>query len=207
MISILCLKCHKRVLMRRSFIQWWVLFLIVRTVLLTRPIEGLLHLSCDAVETESYSWFISWSGATHLLSILDRLLSILKHGQVIRVSCIFKSSDNWFFYSEFLHWIRRVCSKSQLSHLRWIPVLRVRIIRSSRLLRAQLVVALDNYGPKLEGCFLVRSLNIDQKSGPPRIIDARLIIRGCLSFLCAAPSRIVKDLQTSLASCRLLAVS
>lgn len=161
MISILCLKRHKRVLMRWPFIQWWVLFLIVLSILLSRPIERLLHLGCNSVKTESNGWFISWCCTSDLLRILDRFLNILKHSQIVGMSCIFKSSNYWFFYCKLLYWIGRVSSKPQLCDLRRVPVLGVRIIRSCGLLWAQLVIALNNYCPKFKRSFLIWCFNID----------------------------------------------
>lgn len=123
------------------------------------------------------------------------------------MSSVFKSTNYGFLNCKLLHRVGWVGSESELCNLRRISVLGVRVIGSCRLLRAQLIITLDNDSSKLERRILVGSLDIDQKSGPARVIDTRLIIRGRLSFLGAASTRIVEHLQTSLASSRLFSVT
>ena len=119
---------HETCVLARPFVQAWMLIMRVHLV-----IERLLKSCSNSMKSEADRWFIpGW--CTRRLSILLLLLSSLKYGEVLWVSSIFKCSNYWLLDSKFLHWIRRVCSESKLSHMRRVSVFRVRMIRSCRLL-------------------------------------------------------------------------
>ncbi len=82
----------------------------------------------------------------------------------------------------------------------------MRVILSSGLLRAEFVIALDDYGAELE-VVLVGCVDVDQEAGSPTVVDARLVIGRGGGLLGGAPPR-VEHLQTptGLARGRLLAV-
>ena len=120
---------------------------------------------------------------------------------------VLKCSNDWLLNCKFLDGVRRIGGQSQLSNLGRVPVLWVWVIRSSGFLWAQLVIALDDNSTELKRCLLVWSLHIDQQSWSTWIIDAWFVIRGRLSLLGAASTRIMKHLETSLTGSRLLAVA
>jgi hypothetical protein len=176
------------------------------TMAATWTIERLFHMGCDTVKTETNSRLIS-RGRTSLVVILRVLLVVLKHWQIICMCCIFKSTNYGFLDGEFLNWIWRICCETQLSYLRRVPVLRVWVVWSSGLLRTEFVIAFNDYSAKFKRSIFIRGLNIYEQPRSTRIIDAWFIIGGSLSLFCRAATRVMENLQASLACRRLFAVT
>lgn len=209
-VTIVSLKSNERILMRWPLVKRWVLLLGMWNWLstcMTWTIEGLFHVRCDAVKTESNCWLIPRSCTSHLGVRLHIFLVVLKHRQVVGVCSVFKGTNDWLFDSKLFDRVRRVSGQTQLSHLRWVSVLRVWVIRGSSLLRAELIIAFNNYCAELERSIFIGGLNIYEESGPPRVIDAWFVVWGCLSLFGAAATWIMEDLKTSLACGTLLAVT
>lgn len=68
------------------------------------------------------------------------------------------------------------------------------------LLRAQFVIALDNYGAELESVLVRGRLHIDQQAWTATVIDARLVMGGGLGLLVATAAVITVQLETSFAA-------
>lgn len=92
--------------------------------------------------------------------------------------CVLESPDDGLLDCEFLYRVGRIGGQSQLSQLRGVPLLGVRVMvvmvvpcgRVVALLRAQFVVALDDHSSKLKEV-LVRRVNVEVQPGPSRVID------------------------------------
>ena len=179
-------------------------------ILMRWSLEWLFKSSSDSVETETDSRLVARCSAAWLLRVHERLvvnllLSCLQHWEIGSVCCILKCTDNRLLDCKLLHRVWWICSQSQLRYLRRISILRVWVILSSGLLRAEFIITLDYNSAELERV-LVGCLDINEQTRSPAVVDTRLVIWGGGGLLGGAATR-VEHLETAgLAGGRLLAV-